>query len=328
MFIRCPKCDALNNPDYRFCGMCGGSLASNPPRAATTETREVDPVPAPPVEDFRPSVAGPSFLGLTEPSNQTTYLLEDEPSSRRWVAYLVILLLLVGGSVLAWRWRSEGYAWRELMSNHRLLGNSANTSSSDSNADATGQSQAKPDEAAQNSAPPTSEAASPAPTGNREAQATPPPQATPPQTTEKAAPNAPTSVAENREIPKPPDRQTSSPKANDQPGESANRSSRDDDERVTEGKNYLYGTGVRPDCTRARTNLMSAAEEDNVEAQRLLGAMYATGHCVSVDLPTAYRWLARAQRQEPRHPLVASTLRMVWTEMTAEQQHAATNSAR
>ena len=327
MFIRCPKCDALNNPDYRFCGMCGESLASNPPRAATTEARGVDPVPAPPVEDFRPSVSGPSFLGLTEPSNQTTYLLEDEPSSRRWVAYLVILLLLVGGSVLAWRWRSEGYAWRELMSNRRLLGNSANTSGSDSNADATGQSQAKAGEAAQNSAPPNPEAAGPAPAGSQEAQAT-PPQAAPPQALQKTAPSAPASVAENREPPKSPDRQTSSPKVNDQPSETADRSSRNDDERVSEGKNYLYGTGVRPDCTRARTNLMSAAEEDNAEAQRLLGAMYATGHCVSVDLPTAYRWLARAQRQEPRNQLVASNLRMVWNEMTAEQQQAATSRAR
>jgi hypothetical protein len=91
---------------------------------------------------------------------------------------------------------------------------------------------------------------------------------------------------------------------------------------VAEGKNYLYGKGVPVNCDRARTRLFIAAEQDNPDAESVLGTMFATGHCVAVDLPTAYHWLSRAQRQNPANAKVAETLRIVWHEMPPEQQQA------
>ena len=57
-----------------------------------------------------------------------------------------------------------------------------------------------------------------------------------------------------------------------------------EDRLVDEGERYLYGRGVRADCALAQRNLMIGARQSNPKAQTLLGAMYATGHCVNRDL--------------------------------------------
>ncbi len=45
---------------------------------------------------------------------------------------------------------------------------------------------------------------------------------------------------------------------------------------------------------------MIGARQSNPKAQTLLGAMYATGHCVGRDLPNAYRWFAKALTRRSR----------------------------
>ncbi|MFZ0286066.1 MAG: hypothetical protein WAL32_12625 [Terriglobales bacterium] len=100
-------------------------------------------------------------------------------------------------------------------------------------------------------------------------------------------------------------------------------STRPADQLEAQGEAFLYGTGGETDCELARTNLFIAAEHGDAEAQSVLGTMFATGHCVAADLPTAYHWLSRAQRQNPANPRIAGNLRIVWSEMTAEQQQAA-----
>ena len=72
-----------------------------------------------------------------------------------------------------------------------------------------------------------------------------------------------------------------------------------EDRLVADGEKYLYGRGV-PETARGRREICrSAREQSNAKAQTLLGAMYATGHCVSRDLPTAYRWFAKALHGDP-----------------------------
>jgi hypothetical protein len=317
MFRRCPNCDAQNNPEYRFCGMCGAALAAEGSGAAGPRppVSAVEPVSmASSASDFdsQPSLAGPSFLGLTEPSRDPVYLLEDDPPSRRWLAYLVVVLLLAGGAVLAWHWRSEGYAWRTLMANHRLLGNTANRG------DATA------------AAPETEPKAETSKSGTGVVDPTQPKNV-------GRQPSPPDRAADDRVSPSPPPTTTEAPKEQTaflRHAEATPQSEKTEglpsaqrqSNLVAEGKSYLYGTGGRQDCVRARASLMAAAEQENTEAQTVLGAMFATGHCVPVDLPSAYRWLARAQRQDPASPLVTSNMRMVWNEMTAEQQQAATRS--
>jgi hypothetical protein len=96
-----------------------------------------------------------------------------------------------------------------------------------------------------------------------------------------------------------------------------------DDKLVAEGEKYLYGDGVPQNCARAQKSLASAAKRLNVKAQSLLGTMYATGHCTNRDLPTAYRWFAKALRQDPSNDRIKRDLEVLWREMTPDERQTA-----
>ena len=68
---------------------------------------------------------------------------------------------------------------------------------------------------------------------------------------------------------------------------------------------------------------MIGARQSNPKAQTLLGAMYATGHCVGRDLPTAYRWFALALRKDPENTAVQADLQKLWGEMTQPERQLA-----
>jgi len=99
-----------------------------------------------------------------------------------------------------------------------------------------------------------------------------------------------------------------------------------EDRLVADGEKYLYGRGVPEDCSRAQRNLQIAARESNAKAQTLLGAMYATGHCVGRDLPTAYRWFAKALHGDPENSRVQRDLEVLWKQMTPEERRLAMKS--
>ena len=52
--------------------------------------------------------------------------------------------------------------------------------------------------------------------------------------------------------------------------------------------------------------------------------MYATGHCVGRDLPAAYRWFARALREDPQNSRISADLQVLWRQMTPEEKQLAT----
>src|SRR5438067_11031081 len=108
MYVRCTHCGYDNSPEYRFCGMCGASLA-HPPIAQ----------PAPAKEAARSgnggnghtdNVHGPSFLGLGEdPKVEFHYLYEDE-QPRSHVGVIVFLMIMLGaGGYLAYQWKNNGF---------------------------------------------------------------------------------------------------------------------------------------------------------------------------------------------------------------------------
>lgn len=99
------------------------------------------------------------------------------------------------------------------------------------------------------------------------------------------------------------------------------------DRLVADGEKYLYGDGVSPNCDRAQKKLSAAAKRLNAKAQSLLGTMYATGHCVNRDLPTAYRWFAKALHQDPNNKRVQQDLEVLWRQMTADERQVALRSA-
>ena len=104
-----------------------------------------------------------------------------------------------------------------------------------------------------------------------------------------------------------------------------------EDETSRLAEKYLYGNGVPQDCNRAVTLLRPAADSSNSKAQTLLGAMYATGHCVPRDLPSSYRWFALALRQQPKNIWLEKNLESVWNQMSSSQKQLAmrmTNSSR
>lgn len=101
---------------------------------------------------------------------------------------------------------------------------------------------------------------------------------------------------------------------------SVSTSTTDRDQSEAEGEKYLYGGGVPADCERAQQNLLTAAEQSSAKAQSTLGTMYATGHCTIRDLPLAYRWFARAQHQNPRNRIIEKDMKVVWDQMSPEEK--------
>jgi Sel1 repeat len=91
------------------------------------------------------------------------------------------------------------------------------------------------------------------------------------------------------------------------------------DRLLAAGTKYLYGDGVEQNCDLAQKNLRLAAAS-SAEAESLLGTMFASGHCVARDLPTAYRWYARALHREPENKRYQSDLVVLWNQMTPAER--------
>jgi len=345
MIFRCDQCGHENNPQYQFCGMCGARLQALPPPESREAPRERPSLP----------VSGPSFLGLAdEPSrdHEFHYLLEDDEPHGHGFAYVLLLLIMAGAGFGAWHFRAELYPlwspfWARISA--RIAPNNAGTP-------AAPQSTAPPpvneapgaphsatvtennsEAAPQNpdAAPQSSEAASP--------KDQPPasdlgPAKAGPQTSDRTAssktPAAKNSAdadeensAEDESSENEPPEKASTPApvrksvaTKPQPAVPAESA---DDRLAAEGERYLYGTGVRQNCDRAQKNLNTAARASNPKAFTLLGAMYATGHCASRDLPTAYRWFARALHQDPGNARVQRDLEVLWKQMTPDERQIA-----
>lgn len=229
--MRCPRCGNENPEGNRFCGMCGATMlaaevpAAQVQRAATpgsspsaqpappVRPRTAEPArPAPPSDD-RPSISGPSFLGLNDPaprkrnaglsidphtsSGNLDYLLDDEEEHRgsgagKVFLILIALALAVGFGYL--RWKGHGFGWLSSTSNKPSAvaknPDAADSESSPAPSSATPDSQtpsasqpaAAPAPAVANSTPPAA--------GNDAANSTAAPASTPPagSATNKNAP--------------------------------------------------------------------------------------------------------------------------------------------
>lgn len=139
--------------------------------------------------------------------------------------------------------------------------------------------------------------------------------------TQEAKATPPPGVAEASKVAKEPARPRAQKPAPSHPAAAAPGSADADLEQT--GERYLYGNGVPQNCARAESNLRTAAMHANTKAQTVLGTMYATGHCVGRDLPTAYRWFARALHEEPQNSRISEDLQVLWRQMTPQEKQLA-----
>jgi len=340
VMVRCEQCGSENNPQYHFCGMCGAPL----PRPATPPASPVARPPAP--------VSGPSFLGLNDsPRRDANYLLEDDDedgSSRSPLIIIGILVVLAAAGCATWYIHTGKWPWQSLIPAQRATTHSEAPPSQPSPTNSSAPA-SPPQNAASTPAP------MPAPTDDKRETApapalTPAPAQTPAPVAQTPTPSPPGENAETNVSVAPP---ASSPASNDgttettpPPPESvpakkasalkpsatkpaqtqpaANASA--EDKLALEGERYLYGNGVPQDCDRAQKDILSAAKKASAKSYTLLGAMYATGHCVTRDLPTAYRWFARALHQDPTNTRLEQNLEVLWRQMTPPERQLATQA--
>src|SRR5215469_8087100 len=133
VYVRCSHCGYDNSPEYRFCGMCGASLA-HPPVTAKAGAREAAESAAESTSSGNghngsETVHGPSFLGLAQdPKTEFHYLYEDEPP-RSYAGVIFVLLLLIGvGGSGYWQWRHNGFPFNRLTALSRPSDQSASPS--------------------------------------------------------------------------------------------------------------------------------------------------------------------------------------------------------
>lgn len=335
--------------------MCGAALA-HPPIQAKPPLRDLTPATKPANgngdhEQPGPSsenVHGPSFLGLAEdPKTEFHYLYEDEPPrSYAGLIFVVLLLAVVGGGGY-WQWKHHGFPFNQ------FGGTSAQQSASPSEVapaqsqdqqthidkPLTGMGDALPPAPDQNKAPDTGKTTDFSPQGTQtsatgtatannanggqqpasteaapekpaeEAKATPPPSVTPARSRKTQRTPAP------------------KPALKTEAASLATKISPDADLEAA-GERYLYGSGGTPqNCAKAESSLRTAATRGNSKAQTVLGTMYATGHCVGRDLPTAYRWFARALHQDPQNSRISADLQVLWRQMSPQERQLATTNA-
>jgi hypothetical protein len=342
MTVRCDQCGHESDARYRFCGMCGAKLPPPPP------AREIPP-PPPREETVRP-VSGPSFLGLAdEPASSVTYLLEDELSESHWGRTLVLLIFLVAIAAAGWHWRSNVRAYvtahlAEHPNNPQVeatppaepaavppVSTSASEVAPAVPAAPPGTDKPKTGAGDVNSLPNPPAAApgsSPAAPPTAEAQQNPAPAANASAATQAPQPSSKSDQAENggaeaakTETPAAESGVSKHAKAHEAPPPA------DASEQLeASGERYLYGTGGAADCNRAQRDLAAAAEQGNSKADSVLGTMYATGHCVSHDLPLAYRWFARALQQDPSNSRLQRDLQVLWGQMSPDERQIAMRS--
>jgi hypothetical protein len=367
MLVKCEKCGYENFPQHRYCGMCaaelrlpgpGGSKPAPPlPRVSMpAEPQYAAPKYTPPKEkkEVAGEVSGPSFLGLgNEPTEKNlVYLLEDDAPSHRG-RNLILMLLIAGVAAAAWHWRQDVRVVAERFLSSPPPAKVSDSDSQEANPPASapaatdssagavpaasanaGTPAEKPGTGADAQTPvaqtPPSVAPAPAsgtadatqPTQTQPAQSAPPDQS---QATD-AQPAKPTAKPDEAE-------EAPSPRARARKREitraqRATAAASHVDDLEAQGEKYLYGNGVPENCARARTNLLAAAQHSNAQAQSVLGTMYATGHCATRDLPTAYRWFGRSLRQDPKNSRIEQDLRVLWNQMTPDERQLALRDVR
>lgn len=351
--MRCPYCGNENPPDHRFCGMCGRPLLETRADDSGTEPPpHSDPEPPAPA----PAYTGGLFnlnAPADKPYRSLDYLLEDdeEPKSNKGLMFLCLIALVLAGGLGWLRWRNVNLPeWFKTHVSASKTTTPPAPNSPDASANSSPTDQPNPSPSIQpiqptvpapspstsNPATPTSPVpeassttspapspatsanppnAAPPPADSNSGAAAPPPDSTPPAN-DSSTP-APAAASDKHDATPaasaPPAKPKPAPKPTPKPAPKA-------PDQVTLGEQYLYGRGVPQNCEKGLRYVKPAADQSNPKAMITMGALYATGHCLSRDLPTAYRFFALALRGDPDNGPLRQNAEMVWKQMTAEER--------
>jgi len=358
MLVKCEKCGYENFPQHRFCGMCAAELrlpgpGGTQPAPASVPRRVPAPASSPPKErEAVPQQAsGSSFLGLGNErvdARSLSYLLEEEEQPSHLGRNLILILLIATVAAAAWHWRQDlRVVYDRLLNRPASAVTSSSSDNQGVNSSATATSDSTSGTVPGNSASPGSQveksnsgatdssndqaqtAPGTQPAGAADATQSPQTDQTqtsgPPQASDSASLPAGAQSDDSGEAASQPAPARKSSKVSPQPAATPAAQA---SELEAEGEKYLYGNGVPENCTRARTNLMAAAQHSNAQAQNVLGTMYATGHCATRDLPTAYRWFSRSLRKDPSNSRIEQDLKVLWNQMTPEERQLALRDTR
>jgi hypothetical protein len=350
--VICPKCGEVNSSNFLFCGMCGTILeparrataAVPSARAAENQPAANDPAgprPVPPSvppmsprvavneSETVPSISGPSLLGLDQGnvdvlrerafSGLASYGHPEEPrSAGKEVLLTIVLLAALGGA--GW-WTYKNYIG--VAGNHKAevaaptAGEAVNTPSETPAPKAIEKSDGKetPPATAEN----PSENPSSAPAAKTPAET-----AASPETKEAAEPVPEKTAKPVSPAPTPARHEVSASRI---PASKPQAPAADSgDALFRRGEGYLYGRNGTGNCGNALKYLKMAADMQHAKARSMMGTMYATGHCVSRDLPSSYRWFALALRVDPNNSVLEKNLSAVWNQMTPPERQLATKS--
>jgi hypothetical protein len=318
----CSHCGQQNPDNYQFCASCGARLtASGPPAqspaALTTSPPATTPLRIQPVERPAPRA--------DRASRDLRYLLEDDEPQKSLIAPVIVVISLLALAAFGW------FELRPLLQSDGATPSKTTTSTPADNGSKTSAESSQPAqtspraEAAQTStqtAPP-SQAADDAATPSSADVAKPPPNhVLPAPTIDETQKREPRSSAPALDASvEAPARSRILPKRTPTPVKPAPRPSAPDTVKQAEG--YLYGRGVPQDCERALSMLKGEAGKSNPRARSTLGSMYASGHCVSRDLPTAYRYFALVLRTDPENAAASQNLERLWKQMTPPERQTA-----
>ncbi|HUS18136.1 MAG TPA: zinc-ribbon domain-containing protein [Terriglobales bacterium] len=253
-------------------------------------------------------ISGPSFLGLSDaPAESSDYLLdEDVEGSSTLRTYVALALILLFGVLIYKQWDNVSALGKDLAQRAGVTSTPSakpSPTSSDENIQTTS-ADSKPAEETT-----TAKAEQKPESDNADAGAN----------RNSADPEATEEDATKKET-APPEPKSSSKSADKSSLAAEATAPVYDDSQVELAQKYLQGRGVTQDCNRGVSLLRSAASQPNPKAQIKLGALYATGYCVSQNKAEAYRWFAEAHQLQPGNQWIDKNLNSLWSEMTSEER--------
>jgi len=281
--------------------------------------------------------SGSSFLGLEDeaPANSDYLLADEEPKGGGGGRVLIALLILAAVGYLIFKnWDSPTFA-AALSQLHKHT-DSSSTPESKPPSPTAEQPSISTDENASSADTTKQPAPTLAPEPNKATPTEPPPASAPesiPKTADDAnsknGSSAKTPATDDQDTETAPDAAEPAPKASAKSNPPSNDTSTPSSsatpgqELYERGQAYLSGHGAPQSCDQGVVYTRAAAQQGNPKAAVQMGALYATGRCVSQDRVQAYNWFNEALRNDPNNEYVERSRSTLWAQMTSEERQRA-----